>query len=319
MRWPEKVFIAEVGPRDGLQGYQRFVPTRDKLRLIIELLAIGVQRIEVTSFVNPKVIPQFADADELVGQLPPRPPGVEYSAIVLNPRGAERAAAHRQIGVLTTAVSVSEAHSRKNVGCGVDEGLKRLEEIVSVAKAGGRKVNVTLATAFGCPYTGAVSPDRVVVLAQRAAAMGVEEITLGDTTGVGVPRQVAGTIGRLAREVPGVKLGIHCHDTRGAALVNTIAAITAGAELADASIGGAGASIYLTEVPGNNVATEDLIHALEYSGVRTGVDLSAGIRSARLAEELIGEKLPGRVMRAGTREELIAWPGQTGTSKEDPR
>ena len=291
--------VYEVGPRDGLQNELRTVPLKDKLRLISALVEAGETRIEVTSFVSPKWIPQLSDADELMRQLP-RPPSVRFSALVPNLKGLERA---RTAGVTEGAVflSVSESHSRKNINKSVAEALETAAEVTRAALDAGLRVRGYLSTVWGCPYEGKVAVDKVVTLCRRLVDLGVYQLSLGDTIGVGIPRQTEEILEAVLAFIPVEGIALHLHDTRGTALANALVGLTAGVTTLDASIGGLGGCPYAPGAAGN-LATEDLVYMLHGMGIHTGIDLSRLVAAGEVAQELIGRKLSGKYLQAALGE-----------------
>jgi hydroxymethylglutaryl-CoA lyase len=295
---PATCDVREVGPRDGLQSEDP-VPLADRVRLIDALSSTGLRRIEAASFVRPEAVPAMAGADELLAAIERRP-GVYYTALVPNRRGAERALA-AAADELEAVVSASETHNRRNLNRSVEETVAEIAGVVELARAGGRPVEAVVATAFGCPYEGDVDPARVAGLARRLLDLGAEGLGFGDTTGMGTPRRVDLLLDAL--EAAGIDLArvrLHFHDTRGTGLANAYTALRRGVARFDASVGGLGGCPYAPGASGN-VSTEDLVHMLEDEGVATGVDLDALIGAAHLAEEIVGRRLPGQVMRAGPR------------------
>lgn len=302
MRWPERVTVREVGPRDGLQAEERVLPTEDKVRLIDALTAAGVGRIEVTSFVHPRAIPQLADAEEVFSRIRRRP-GVVYSALVPNLRGAERALACGA-GEISLFVSASETHNLRNVRRRISESLAGFEPVAERAAAAGVPLTGYVVTAFGCPYEGDVPEEQVERIVAAYARLGATAVYLGDTTGMANPAQVYRLCCRLRDRFPDLPLGLHFHNTRGAALANVVAGLQAGVTIFDGSVGGLGGCPYAPGATGN-VATEDLVHMLHEMGIETGIDLDRLIGAARLAQELIGRELPGHVLKAGKRGDLV--------------
>ncbi|MSP63444.1 MAG: hydroxymethylglutaryl-CoA lyase [Myxococcales bacterium] len=291
--------IREVGPRDGLQDIARFVPSDDKVRLIDALAAAGLREINATSCVSPKWVPQLADAEDVMGRITRRA-GTRYTITVPNEHGAVRALAARADGI-GLPLSASETFQRRNLNATTEETLARLGPIIALvrAQAPGCEVGAGVSMAFGCPFEGAVDPARVAEVAARAVALGVSALALGDTTGTADPRQVRRVLAATRAAVgPSVRLYAHFHDSRGLGLANALAALDAGCDGIDASVGGMGGCPYAPDA-GGNIATEDLVQMLEAMGVATGVDLDALIACARLAEEITHETLPGQVMRAG--------------------
>lgn len=292
----DRVSIYEVSPRDGLQNERAIVPLRSKLRLIDALIASGLTRIEITSFVSPKWIPQLADADE-VAEHAARAPGVRLSALCPNPRGLARAMT-AGIGEIAVFVSASETHNRKNVNKTVAETLAIFEETIGAALAGGLRVRGYVSTAWGCPYEGDVDPHRVRTIAKQLIDLGCYQISLGDTIGVGTPRQTARVLTIVGAEIPPDRIAMHMHDTRGTALANVLVGLEMGIRDFDASVGGMGGCPYAPGAAGN-LATEDLVYMLHGMGIQTGIDLERLVEAGKVAESLVGHPLPGKVHRAG--------------------
>lgn len=290
------VEIVEVGPRDGLQNEAAIVATADKLALIRRAIDYGVRRIEVTSFVNPKKVPQLADAEQLVAMLPDRD-DVTFIGLVLNRRGAERAVATGRIDELGAVCVTSDSFGIRNQGQSSDESLAAAMEIVALAKKAGRSGQITIATAFGCPIEGRVAIGRVVELAKRAADAEPREIALADTIGVGVPAQVAEVVGRVREAIGGVPVRVHFHNTRGTGIANVWAAVQEGVATVDASLGGLGGCPFAPGAAGN-VATEDVVYMLENSGIGTGLDLPRAVDAARWLTGVMNRPLPAMVSRA---------------------
>ena len=290
------VEMVEVGPRDGLQNEAGIVSTADKLALIERAIGYGARRIEVTSFVNPKRVPQLADADDLVSMLPHRD-DMTYIGLVLNRRGAERALATGRIDELGAVCVTSDSFGIRNQGQSSAESLAAALEIVALAKAAGRSGQITIATAFGCPFEGEVAIDRVVDMAKRTAEARPREIALADTIGVGVPSQVAEMVGRVREAVGELPVRVHFHNTRGTGIANVWAAVTEGAAVVDASLGGLGGCPFAPGAAGN-VATEDVAYLLERGGVSTGLDLRAIVAAAGWLADAMGRPLPAMVSKA---------------------
>ncbi len=289
------VRLHEVGPRDGLQNEPESVPTDAKLALVERLVAAGLRHVEITSFVSPEWIPQLADAAALAARVP-RGAAV-YSALVPNERGYER---FRRAGLPVAAffVSASETHNRRNVNRGVAEHLERFRPVAERARADGVRLRAYVSTVCGCPYEGRVAEGAVVALVERLVALGADEISLGDTIGVGTPRQVAALVAAVRGAAPLDRIALHLHDTYGRALANVQAGFEAGVRCFDTSLGGLGGCPYAPGASGN-VATEDVVDLFESSGVATGVDLDALVdASAWLESEVLKRTLPGRVFRA---------------------
>jgi len=290
------VELVEVGPRDGLQNESTIVSTADKLVLIRRAIDYGVRRIEVTSFVNPKKVPQLADAEELAAMLPERD-DVTYIGLVLNRRGAERALATGRIDELGAVCVTSDSFGIRNQGQSSDESLNAAMEIVGLAKESGRNAQITIATAFGCPFEGRVAIDRVVEMAKRAADADPREIALADTIGVGIPAQVSEMVGRVGEAIGDLPVRVHFHNTRGTGIANVWAAVEEGAATVDASLGGLGGCPFAPGAAGN-VATEDVIYMLEKSGIETGIALPQVVEAAGWLTGVMGRPLPAMVSKA---------------------
>ncbi len=292
-----RVEIVEVGPRDGLQNEPELLPLAVKREFIERAVGCGIRRIEVASFVNPKRVPQMADADELVRSLP-RHEGVRYVGLVLNRRGFERAldAGCDEIGMVVVA---SDTFNQRNQGATTAESTAAWLEMARAAKAAGMPAQVTISAAFGCPFEGEVAPAKVVALAQALAEGEPVEIAIADSIGAGVPSQVTDLVGRLREALPGMRLRCHFHNTRNTGIANAFAAIEAGVEVLDASIGGIGGCPFAPAATGN-IPTEDLLYMLTRMGVETGVDLERTIATARWLEERFGRRVPGLLTKAGT-------------------
>ena len=288
--------IVEVGPRDGLQNEALAVATADKLALIERAIGYGARRIEVTSFVNPKKVPQLADAEDLVARLPDRD-DVTYIGLVLNTRGAERALATGRIDELGAVCVTSDTFGIRNQGQSSGESLAAAMEIVALAKSAGRGGQITIATAFGCPFEGEIKIDRVVEMAKRAADISPREIALADTIGVGVPSQVAEMVGRVREAVGDLPVRAHFHNTRGSGLANVWAAVAEGVATIDAALGGLGGCPFAPGAAGN-VSTEDVVYMLERGGVSTGLRLPEVVDAAKWLTDVMGRPLPAMVSKA---------------------
>lgn len=297
-RLPASIQVVEVGPRDGLQNEAATISTADKLRLIEALAQAGLSQIEITSFVSPKWIPQLADGPELAKQVMQDPAlaGVNTSALVPNLKGYEGAktAGLKQINLF---MSASESHSKRNINKSISEALATMAEVAAVAKADGKRVRCYVSTVFACPYEGKIEPQASVDICKKLLAMGVDEISLGDTIGAATPNQVTTLIAMLSKEMSLSKLALHFHDTRGTALANVVAGIESGITIFDASVGGLGGCPYAPGASGN-LATEDLIYMLDGMGIKTGVDLEKLTNAGVLAQEILGRTLPGRYLKA---------------------
>lgn len=293
---PSSVEIVEVGPRDGLQNEQAIVTTEDKAALIARLLDSGARRIEVASFVNPRRVPQMADAEDLVAALPLRD-DVTYIGLVLNERGAERALA-TAVNELGAVCVATDRFAMRNQGQTGEESLQVAMRVVQMAQEKGRSAQITIAGAFGCPFDGEVSPDRIVEMAQRAAQVAPREVALADTIGVASPRDVGMLVGRVATAIAPIPVRVHFHNTRNTGLANVWAAVAAGARTVDASIGGLGGCPFAPGAAGN-VPTEDVVYMLERSGIATGLDLDRLIETSNWVSTVLGKTLAGMVSRAG--------------------
>ena len=297
--------IVEVGPRDGLQSEPGVVPTAVKVEFIERAIANGVRRIEVTSFVNPKRVPQMADAEDVLKALVRRE-GVHYVGLVLNRKGFERAAAAgcNEIGM---AVVASDTFNQRNNGVSTDASIDAWLEIAAAAQQAGIRAQVTVSAAFGCPFEGEVPVERVVEIAKRVAEARPFEIALADTIGVGVPAQVTEIVSRVREAVPGIALRCHFHNTRNTGLANAHAAVLAGVTTLDASLGGIGGCPFAPAATGN-IPTEDLIYMLHRSGYDTGIDLDRAIETGKWLQEQLGRPVPGMLVKAGNFPRPVAVP-----------
>ena len=297
MSRPQHIQIVEVGPRDGLQNEDVVLSAAVKAELIMRCMRMGATRIEVASFVNPKRVPQMADAEEVLAAVGPAPDGVAHIGLVLNERGLERALA-TTIDEVNLVVGASAAFNRANAGAAPEATMTEIEAMLPRARAAGLATTVTISVAFGCPYEGAVAPEAVVALAKRAARAGADEIALGDTIGVAVPDDVRVLVSAVRSVANGAALRCHFHDTRNTAIANVSAAIEAGVGVIDAAVGGAGGCPFAPNATGN-VATEDVVYLLGRSGLTTGVDLEATIATGRWLGSRLGTQLPAALGRAG--------------------
>ena len=295
---PRSVRIREVGPRDGFQNEPERIETAEKVRLIDLLSATGVKRMEVTSFVRPDVIPQLADAAQVLMAVQRRP-GVAFSVLIPNERGLERALEMRdRFDEISVFLSASETHNRHNVNRSIAESLAGLEATLASAGAAGLRREGVIATSFGCPYEGHVAPERVFEIAERLAAAGCEEVGFGDTTGMANPRQVHEFFAAARERLSGVELTAHFHNTRGQGLANLVAALEEGIESFESSFGELGGC---PVPPGStgNVGSEDVVSMLHEMGVETGIDLGRLVEASRAAQEVLGRPLGSHVLRAG--------------------
>jgi hydroxymethylglutaryl-CoA lyase len=294
----ERVRIREVGPRDGFQNEPEVIATDDKVRLIGMLAASGLRRLEVTSFVRPDVIPQLADAEEVLRRIE-RPAGLSYSVLVPNERGLERALPLRdRFDEVNLFLSATETHNRKNDNRSIAESLEGLGRTIERARAEGLRCEGVISVSFGCPFEGEVPQDRVFGIAESLAEAGCEEVSFGDTTGMANPRQVEKFFAAAGERLSDVELTAHFHNTRGQGLANVLAALSAGVESFEAAFGELGGSPVSPGATGN-ISTEDLVSMLHEMGIATGIDLAALIEASRTAQELLGRPLGAHVLRAG--------------------
>lgn len=293
---PDRVRIYEVGPRDGLQNEKAVVPTEDKVRLIKALTAAGMDRIEITSFVNPRWIPPLADGDFVADAFKDAPAADRYTALVPNLRGLDRALAGnlREIAVF---MSASEMHNKRNINKTRAETYPKFAPVFERCAAEGIPVRAYVSVAWGCPYEGDVAPSEVADVAARLVEMGAYEISLGDTIGVGTPLQTRRVLEAVGAKVPMDRIAMHMHDTRGTALANCLVGLEMGVRTFDASVGGLGGCPYAPGASGN-LATEDLVYMLHGMGIETGVDLEKLVDAGLIARQLLGRKLPGRSLAA---------------------
>ncbi|MHB0779805.1 hydroxymethylglutaryl-CoA lyase [Pseudomonas putida] len=301
----KRLFMQEVATRDGFQNEKNFIQTDDKISLINELSQCGYTKIEVTSFTSPKAIPALRDAEAVMAGIA-RQPGVEYTVLVPNVRGAERALGCG-IDEANLVMSVSEPHNRSNLRMTREQSITQLKDVVAVIGSGPVAVNVSLSTVFGCPMQGDVPSADVLRFVERFAALGVRGVTLCDTTGMAYPSQVEALSRQVLERFPNLQVTLHFHNTRGMALANTLAALAAGVNRFDASLGGLGGCPYAPGASGN-VCTEDLVHMLELMGYDTGMDLHRVLAASARLPGLIGHDTPSQILRAGRRLDLHPIP-----------
>lgn len=293
---PDRIEFVEVGPRDGLQNEKQLIATADKLVLIELAIAAGARRLEVASFVNPKKVPQMADAEAVCAGLPAAD-GITYIGLVLNERGAERAIATGRIHQLGAVAVASDRFAIANQGQTSTESIAVANAIVARARAAGLTGQVTISAAFGCPFEGEVAEDRVVAMAEALLASGPAEIALADTIGVGNPAHVERLVSRVRAAIAPVPVRVHFHNTRGTGLANVWAAVGAGASVVDASLGGLGGCPFAPGAAGN-VASEDVVYMLERAGVSTGMDLTRLIEANAWLSGIMDRKLPAMTAQA---------------------
>jgi hydroxymethylglutaryl-CoA lyase len=296
MQLPRFVTICEVGTRDGFQIEPEFIPTAQKVEVVDRLSEAGLPRIEVTSFVHPRAVPQLRDAEAVMAAIRRRP-GTRYAALVPNEKGAARAV-DAGVDAIHTVLSASESHNLANVNMTIAESIDRLGAVARLAARAGVPLQCGISTSFGCPFEGDVPLDRLERVVAQLVDLGAGAIGLADTTGVANPRQVSAVLERLVPRFPGVEWTLHTHDTRAMAIPNILAALEHGVTHLDASIGGLGGCPFAPGASGN-VCTEDLVHCLHAMGVGTGIDLDRLVAVSRRVEQLIGRPLPGQIVKAG--------------------
>jgi hydroxymethylglutaryl-CoA lyase len=303
--YPSRVRIREVGPRDGFQNEPEVLTTADKVRLIEALIASGLQRIEVTSFVRPDVIPQLADGPEVLAALE-RPEGVAFSVLIPNERGLENALRSRdRFDEISVFLSASETHNRENVNRSIAESLDGLERVIATAREEGLRCEGVISTSFGCPYEGEVPQDRVFEIAGELRSFGCKEIGFGDTTGMANPRQVDAFYATARERLGDVELTAHFHNTRGQGLANALAALGRGIDSFESSFGELGGCPVPAGSTGN-ISSEDLVSMLHEMGIETGVDLDALLAASRSAQETLGRPLGAHLLTAGP----VDWSGR---------
>ena len=296
MQVPERVTICEVGTRDGFQIEPDFIPTEQKIEAVNALSEAGVPRIEVTSFVHPKVVPQLRDAEAVMAAIRRRP-GTRYAALVPNDKGASRAV-DAGVDAIHTVLSASESHNLANVNMTIAESIDKLRAVAQIASRAGVPMQCGISTSFGCPFEGDVPFDRLERVVAQLVDLGARGIGLADTTGMANPRQVAAVLERLTPCFPGIEWTLHTHDTRAMAIPNILAALEFGVTNFDASIGGLGGCPFAPGASGN-VCSEDLVHCLHAMGIATGIDLDRLVAVSRRVEQIIGRALPGQIIKAG--------------------
>jgi hydroxymethylglutaryl-CoA lyase len=309
MRLPDRVTICEVGTRDGFQIEPDFIPTDVKVEVVDLLSAAGLPRIEVTSFVHPKAVPQLRDAEAVMARITRRP-GTRYAALVPNDKGAVRAV-DAGVDAIHTVLSASESHNLANVNMTIAESLEKLRAVMQVADRAKVHVGCGISTSFGCPFEGDVPLTQLESVVRRLVDMGARAIGLADTTGMANPRQVAQVLDHLTPRFPGVEWTLHTHDTRAMAIPNILAAMECGVTNFDASIGGLGGCPFAPGASGN-VCSEDLVHCLHAMGVATGIDLERLLAASRRVQEIVGRALPGQIVKAGPSTRRYPVPDSVG-------
>ena len=301
----QRLYIQDVATRDGFQIEPTFVPTEEKIALVDRLSETGLAKIEVTSFTSPKAIPNLRDAEDVMRGIR-RVPGVEYTVLVPNVRGCERALAC-QVDEINLVMSASDTHGLANLRMTPEQSLEQFKAIIEVTRGTSVFINASLSTTFGCPFEGAVPQARVHELVQRLLDIGVQGVTLCDTTGMADPAQVERLCSDLLARHPQVVFTAHFHNTRGMGLANALAALKAGIDRFDASLGGLGGCPYAPGASGN-ICTEDLVHMFERMGLNTGVDLHRLLACAASLPDLLGHDVPGAILKAGTSDRRYPKP-----------
>ncbi|HEV8615233.1 MAG TPA: hydroxymethylglutaryl-CoA lyase [Methylomirabilota bacterium] len=296
MQLPERVTICEVGTRDGFQIEPDFIPTEQKVEVVDLLSAAGVPRIEVTSFVHPKVVPQLRDAEAVMARIRRRP-GTRYAALVPNDKGAVRAV-DAGVDAIHTVLSASESHNLANVNMTIAESIDKLRAVMQVAERAKVHVGCGISTSFGCPFEGDVPLAQLESVVRRLVDIGARAIGLADTTGMANPAQVGRALVHLMPRFPGIEWTLHTHDTRAMAIPNILAAMECGVTNFDSSIGGLGGCPFAPGASGN-VCSEDLVHCLHAMGIATGIDLDRLLAVSRRVQEIVGRALPGQIVKAG--------------------
>jgi hydroxymethylglutaryl-CoA lyase len=301
---PERVVVREVGPRDGFQNEPERIATEDKVRLIDALARTGLRRLEATSFVRPEVVPQLADAADVLERVD-IPEGVSVAVLVPNAQGLKAALQHvERIDEVALFLSASETHNRHNVNRSVDESLQTVTELLPQIADAGLRPSASISTSFGCPYEGYVAAERVYEIAAALTQAGAQEISFADTTGMANPRQVRAFYDEALTRLPDVELTAHFHNTRGQGLANALAALLAGVTSFESSFGELGGCPFPPGATGN-IATEDLVSMLHEMGIATGIDLQALLAAGRDAQAVLGRPLGGHLLTAGP----VVWNG----------
>lgn len=294
MNLPNSVTVKEVGPRDGLQNEKQFIQTEDKIDWINMLSETGLSYIEITSFVNPKWIPQLADAVQVAKSIK-RKKDITYAALVPNERGLQ-AALEVNIDEVAVFMSASETHNRKNINKSISETYIVLKPVIEQALSAGKSVRGYISTVFGCPYEGEISIDAVLSVSDQLFSLGIQELSLGDTIGVANPKQVEEVLTKVLDRFPREKIAMHFHNTRGTALANVLVSLNLGITKFDSSLGGLGGCPYAKGASGN-LATDDLHYMLDQMGIHTGIDQEKLIQAAIFIEEKLGKPLPSHTMQ----------------------
>ncbi len=291
---PAHAHLCEVGPRDGFQFEKKPIPTELKVETITALVDAGVRRVQATSFVHPKWVPQMADAEEVMNSLPRRD-GVVYTALALNTRGVERSA---KAGVthVDLSIATNEKHARDNTNMGVEDAVREAEAMIALAQEAGMQVQLGLQTVWGYAAPDDTPLEFLVELARRFSHRGLESLSLADSTGHANPVSIKRRVEAIRQAAPGVSLVLHLHDTRGAGLANVVAGLESGVTRFDTSLGGLGGCPFIPGATGN-IATEDTAHLLEGMGVATGIDVAAASQATRRVAEFLDRDLPGKLYK----------------------
>ncbi len=291
---PAQAHLCEVGPRDGFQFEKTSIPTEVKVETITALVEAGVQRVQATSFVHPRWVPQMADAEQVLAALPRRE-GVVYSALALNAKGVERAAA-AGVTHIDLSIATNETHARDNTNMGVEDAVREAEAMIRLAYDAGMQVQLGFQTVWGYSRAGDTPLDFIAALARRFNHAGLESLSLADSTGLANPLSIRQRVEAVQKAAPGVPLVLHLHDTRGAGLANVVAALECGVTRFDTSLGGLGGCPFIPGATGN-IATEDTAFLLEGMGVQTGIDVAAVGRATRQVASFLGRALPGKLYK----------------------
>jgi hydroxymethylglutaryl-CoA lyase len=297
----QRIYINDVAVRDGFQIEREFVPTETKVALIDELSQTGLAKIEVTSFVSPKAIPNMRDAEQVLNLID-RVPDVTYSVLVPNVRGVERAM-QCNVDEINLFCSASESHNRANVNRTIAQSVQGFGEIMQALSGSDIKVNCSISTAFGCPFEGDVAPEKIYALIDQFIELGFDGVSVADTTGMANPKQVRELMSEIVKRYAEIEITLHFHNTRGMGLANVMAGLDAGIVHYDASLGGLGGCPFAPGASGN-ICTEDLVHMLESMGYNTGVNLDRLLDVARKIPEIVGHDVPGQVLKAGKSTQL---------------
>ncbi|MGE0087375.1 MAG: hydroxymethylglutaryl-CoA lyase [Desulfococcaceae bacterium] len=294
--YPDSIILIEVGPRDGFQMESRIIPTELKAEIISRLAEAGISRIQITSFVNPGRVPQMADAEDLIKMLPERE-NLVYTGLALNPKGVERAF-RAGLNAVEVSVSASDTHSRKNAGMSREQALEQGREMVRLARENRMHVIASVQCAFGCVYEGNIPEENVLETVLMYADAGADRISLADTTGMAHPLLVKKLVHMVQKEISGIPLGLHLHDTRGLGLVNLMSGLECGIRHFDTALGGLGGCPFVTGAAGN-IATEDTLYLLESLHIKTGIERRKVSECSRIMAEFLDKQLPGRLYRMG--------------------